>query len=76
MEEIEKEGVRELLMEGLGLEELKGWGKGFEGKGEEESVRDGRRVKIEGGNGLFVWGIGEDEVELGGCGIEGNESNK
>ena len=76
LDEIDKERLRELFMEGFRLQDLKRWGKGFERKPQEQSVRDGSSLKIEAGNPLFVWPIPQHELDLPGSAIEPNESNK
>lgn len=76
LDEIDKERLRELFMEGFRLQDLKRWGKGFERKPQEQSVSDGSSLKIEAGNPLFVWPIPQHELDLPGSAIEPNESNK
>lgn len=74
-EEIQKERVRELIMEGFRLSDLKRWGKGFTRKPQKGSYNGPDRLTIEANDPLFVWPIPQHELDAV-PGMQGNESNK
>lgn len=76
LDEIEKERIRELYMEGFRLQDLKRWHKGFTREPQTNSVKNGSSLKVEADNPLFVWPIPQHELEAPGSEIEPNESNK
>ena len=76
LDEISKERVRELFMEGFRLNDLKRWGRGFEREPQTQSIADGSSLKIKADNPLFVWPIPQHEIDLPDADIEPNESNK
>lgn len=75
-DEISKERVRELYMEGFRLQDLKRWHKGFTRKPQSNSVKNGSSLKIEADNPLFVWPIPQHELEAPGADIKPNDSNR
>lgn len=75
LEEISKERVRELFMEGFRLQDLKRWHTGFERKEQKNTVSGGNTLKIEADNPLFVWPIPQSELDAPGSEIQPNESN-
>lgn len=76
LDEISKERVRELFMEGFRLHDLKRWHKGFERTPQQSSIKEGSSLKIEADNPLFVWPIPQHELNSPGAEIQPNESNK
>ena len=76
MKVIEEERVKELIMEGFRLQDLKRWGKGFERKPQDQSLSNGSSLKIDADDPLFVWPIPQHEIESPGADIEPNASNK
>ena len=76
LDEISKERVRELFMEGFRLQDLKRWYKGFERAPQQSSIKEGSSLKIAADNPLFVWPIPQHELNSPDADIEPNESNK
>ncbi|NDV65164.1 RagB/SusD family nutrient uptake outer membrane protein [Bacteroides sp. 224] len=76
LEEISKERVRELYMEGFRLQDLKRWHKGFERTPQQNSIKEGSSLKIEADDPLFVWPIPQHEINSPDADIKPNESNK
>lgn len=76
LDEISKERVRELFMEGFRLQDLKRWGRGFEREAQTSTVKAANSLKIEAGNPLFVWPIPQHELDAPGSEIQPNDSNK
>ena len=76
LDEISKERVRELYMEGFRLQDLKRWHKGFERTPQQSSIKEGSSLKIAADHPLFVWPIPQHELDSPGAEIEPNESNK
>lgn len=74
-EEIKKERVRELIMEGFRLSDLKRWGMGFTRKPQKGTYSGPDRLSVEADDPLFVWPIPQHELDAV-PGLQGNESNK
>lgn len=79
LDNIAKERVRELYMEGHRLQDIKRWGKEYnEGKGFERtpqtnSLEEGSSLKKSADDYMFVWPIPRHEVEAPGSQVEQNE---
>ena len=79
IDHIANERVRDLLMEGHRLQDLKRWGdlynegKGFERTPQTSSLEEGSAMKISADNPMFVWPIPRHEVEAPGSRVEQNE---
>ena len=79
LDNIAKERVRELYMEGHRLHDIKRWGKDYnEGKGFERtpqtnSLEEGSRIKKSADDYMFVWPIPRHEVEAPGSHVVQNE---
>ena len=79
LDNIAKERVRELYMEGHRLQDIKRWGKEYnEGKGFERtpqtnSLEEGSSLKKSADDYMFVWPIPRHEVEAPGSHVEQNE---
>ncbi len=76
LDEIAKERVRELYMEGFRLNDLKRWGRGFKREAQTSTVSPGNALRVEPSNPLFVWPIPQHELQSPDADIEPNESNK
>ncbi|MEG2340180.1 MAG: RagB/SusD family nutrient uptake outer membrane protein [Odoribacter sp.] len=74
-EEIKKERVRELYMEGHRLYDLKRYGQGFKRKKQAEIQPASYGIEIEAGNPRFVWPIPKHELDVPGSQMVGNPSN-
>lgn len=74
LEQIKLERMKELIMEGHRLNDLKRWGDGFTRKPQSESLSTGDNLHIEASNPRFVWPIPQHEVDSN-PGIFLNESN-
>lgn len=72
--EIQNERVRELVMEGFRLSDLKRWGKGFQRKEQAHTVDGPNKLKIAASNPLFTWPIPKHEMDAV-PGMQPNESN-
>ena len=72
--EIRDERVRELLMEGFRLSDLKRYGEGFTRKPQNGSYNGPDRLTIKKENAKFVWPIPQHEMDAV-PGMQGNESN-
>lgn len=75
LKEIRNERVRELLMEGFRLADLKRYGQGFTRKPQTGSYNGPDRLKIEANHPQFTWPIPQHEIDAV-PGMQGNESNK
>ena len=73
---ISDERVRELYMEGIPLQDLTRWHKGFERSAQSSCVEDGGTLKVSADDPLFVWPIPRNEIEAPGSEIQPNESNR
>lgn len=73
MQQLSDERVRELIMEGHRLHDLKRWGMGFERTPQQNSLEEGSRLKIEAGDYRFVWPIPRHEIEAPGSRVQQNE---
>ena len=76
LQTISDERVRELYMEGFRLHDLKRWGQGFQRTPQSQTQSEGRSMKIDAGNPLFVWPIPNHEIVSPGSQIQPNESNR
>lgn len=75
LKEIRNERVRELLMEGFRLADLKRYGEGFQRTPQTGSYVGPDRMKIEANNPRFTWPIPKHELDAV-PGMQGNESNQ
>lgn len=79
IENIAKERVRELYMEGHRLHDIKRWGKlyndgkGFERAPQTNSLAEGSSIKKSADDYMFVWPIPRHEVEAPGSQVQQNE---
>lgn len=73
--EIQKERVRELIMEGFRLSDLKRWNEGFTRQPQNGSYNGPDRLTIAANDPLFVWPIPQHELDAV-PGLQGNDSNK
>ena len=79
IDNIAKERVRELYMEGHRLQDLKRWGKlynngeGFERTPQTNSLAEGSSIKKSVDDYMFVWPIPRHEVEAPGSLVQQNE---
>ncbi|MEG1864802.1 MAG: RagB/SusD family nutrient uptake outer membrane protein [Alistipes sp.] len=75
LKEIRDERVRELMMEGFRLSDLKRYGEGFTRKPQKGSYNGPDRLTIKASNPLFTWPIPQHEIDAV-PGMQGNESNQ
>lgn len=74
LKDIQNERVRELVMEGFRLSDMKRWGLGFQRKAQSNTVDGPNRLKIDKNNVLFTWPIPKHEMDAV-EGMQPNESN-
>lgn len=72
---LQDERVRELIMEGHRLYDLKRWGMGFDREPQESTVSPSNDLEVEATNVFFTWPIPSAEMNTPGSEIVGNPSN-
>lgn len=80
LQNISDERVRELYMEGHRLQDLKRWGTmlnggGFERTPQQNSLKEGSKLKVTADNPRFVWPIPKHELDAPGSEVAPNPSN-
>lgn len=73
---IEEERVKELLMEGFRLMDLKRWHKGFARTPQAETLSNGNSLRYEADDVRLTWPIPQHELESPNADIAPNASNK
>lgn len=72
IQQLSDERVRELIMEGHRLQDLKRWNLGFERTPQASTITSGSSLKIEAGDYRFVWPIPRHEIEAPGSKVQQN----
>lgn len=72
---IEEERVKELLMEGFRLMDLKRWHKGFQRQPQAETLENGNKLRYPADDVRLTWPIPQHELESPDAHIEPNASN-